>query len=193
MDFTRFEQALKIRNRRELELPEFRRAAVLVPVVLEPEPHLILTVRTAHLPTHKGQISFPGGSLHTLETPIEAALREAQEEIGLDASLVQVLGMLDDVWTPQGFHVTPVLGLISQPAKLQADPNEVAQILHVPLEELKVLKPRYEPRNLPPNAKLPSDPKAYRTRSNEVLHYDWQGFDIWGMTAWVISDLLGLL
>ena len=193
MNLERLKNAVQSRERRILELPEFRRAAVLVPLVVEPEPHLILTVRTAHLPTHKGQISFPGGSLHDLETPIEAALREASEEIGLDSSLVNVLGLLDDVWTPQGFHVTPVLGLLEQAATLVADPNEVAQILHVPLEELRVLKPRHEPRNLPPNAKLPSDPKAYRARSNEVLHYDWQGFDIWGMTAWVISDVLELL
>jgi 8-oxo-dGTP pyrophosphatase MutT (NUDIX family) len=193
MNLERLKNKLLTRERRNLELPEFRRAAVLVPVVLEPEPHLILTVRTAHLPTHKGQISFPGGSLHDLETPIDAALREAGEEIGLDSSLVNVLGLLDDVWTPQGFHVTPVFGLLEQAAKLEADANEVAQILHVRLEELQNLKPRFEPRNLPPNAKLPSDPKAYRARSNEVLHYDWQGFDIWGMTAWVISDVLELL
>ncbi len=193
MNLERLKNRFKTRERRELQLPEFRRAAVLVPVVLEPEAHLILTLRTAHLPTHKGQISFPGGSLHDLETPIEAALREAYEEIGMDSSLVQVLGMLDDVWTPQGFHVTPVLGLLEQPATLEADTNEVARILHVPLEELQNLKPRYEPRNLPPNAKLPSDPKAYRARANEVPHYDWQGFDIWGMTAWVISDVLELL
>jgi 8-oxo-dGTP pyrophosphatase MutT (NUDIX family) len=193
MNFKQLEHRLKTRERRELALTEFRRAAVLVPVVLEPEPQLILTLRTAHLPTHKGQISFPGGSLHDLETPIDAALREASEEIGLDSSLVRVLGMLDDVWTPQGFHVTPVLGLLEMPVILKPDPNEVAQILHVPLEELQTLQARYEPRNLAPNAKLPSDPKAYRARSNEVLHYDWQGFDIWGMTAWVISDLLELL
>jgi 8-oxo-dGTP pyrophosphatase MutT (NUDIX family) len=193
MNLERLKNTVQTRERRELELPEFRRAAVLVPVVLEPEPHLILTVRTTHLPTHKGQISFPGGSTHDLETPIDAALREAQEEIGLDSSLVQVLGLLDDVWTPQGFHVTPVLGLLEKPVKLEADPNEVARILHVPLEELQKIKPRFEARNLPPNTKLPTDPKAYRARSNEVLHYDWQGFDIWGMTAWVISDVLELL
>jgi 8-oxo-dGTP pyrophosphatase MutT (NUDIX family) len=193
MNFEQLKNNLQTRTRRELELPGFRRAAVLVPVVIKPEPYLILTVRTTHLPTHKGQISFPGGSLHNLETPITAALREAQEEIGLDSKLVQVLGMLDDVWTPQGFHVTPVLGLLEKPVSLEPDANEVAKILHVPLEELQVLQARYEPRNLPPNAKLPTDPQAYRARSNEVLHYDWQGYDIWGMTAWVISDLLELL
>jgi 8-oxo-dGTP pyrophosphatase MutT (NUDIX family) len=193
MNFKKLETTLQNRERRILELSGFRRAAVLVPVLLEPKPHLILTVRTTHLPTHKGQISFPGGSLHGLENPIEAALREAQEEIGLESALVHVLGMLDDVWTPQGFHVTPVLGLLEKPVLLKPDPNEVAKILHVPLEDLRDLKPRYEPRNLPANAKLPTDPKAFRARSNEVLHYDWQGFDIWGMTAWVISDLLELL
>lgn len=193
MNFAQLETRLNTRERRNLELPEFRRAAVLVAIVLEPEPHLILTVRTTHLPTHKGQISFPGGSMNALETPIEAALREAREEIGLDSEMVRILGILDDVWTPQGFHVTPVLGLLENKVTLTPDPNEVAQVLHVPLEELLHLKPRFEPRNLPANAKLPSDPKAYRARSNEVLHYDWRGFDIWGMTAWVISDVLELL
>ena len=193
MNLDQLENTLITRERRALELPEFRRAAVLVPVVLEAEPYFILTVRTAHLPTHKGQISFPGGSIDHLETPIEAALREAKEEIGLESQFVRVLGLLDDVWTPQGFHVTPVLGVLEKPVHLEPDPNEVAQVLHVPLSELQVLEVRYEARNLPPNAKLPSDPRAYRTRSNEVLHYDWRGFDIWGMTAWVISDVLELL
>jgi 8-oxo-dGTP pyrophosphatase MutT (NUDIX family) len=192
MNFKTLETTLQTRERRVLELPGFRRAAVLIPIVLEPKPHLILTVRTTHLPTHKGQISFPGGSLHDLETPTEAALREASEEINLDSSLVRVLGLLDDVWTPQGFHVTPVLGLLEKPVSLKPDANEVAQILHVSLEELQALQARYEPRNLAPNAQLPTDPRAYRVRSNEVLHYDWCGFDIWGMTAWVISDLLEL-
>jgi 8-oxo-dGTP pyrophosphatase MutT (NUDIX family) len=187
------ETILKTRERRTLELPEFRRAAVLVAVLLEPEPNFILTVRTAHLPTHKGQISFPGGSLHDSETPIEAALREAQEEIGLQPEFVRVLGVLDDVWTPQGFHVTPVLGLLEQPTHLAPDPNEVAQILHVPLREIKSLTARYEARQRPPNAKIPSDARAFRARPDEVLHYDWNGYDIWGMTAWVISDVLELI
>ncbi len=193
MNIQALETALNTRERRILELPEFRRAAVLVAVLLEPEPNLILTVRTTHLPTHKGQISFPGGSMNGLETSVEAALREAKEEIGLDSELVNVLGLLDDVWTPQGFHVTPVLGVIEKAVRLEPDPNEVAKILHVPLTDLQNAKARYEPRQLPPNAKLPNDPRAYRARSNEVLHYDWRGFDIWGMTAWVISDLLELL
>ena len=193
MNLDQLENTLITRERRALELPEFRRAAVLVPVVLGAEPYFILTVRTAHLPTHKGQISFPGGSIDHLETPIEAALREAKEEIGLESQFVRVLGLLDDVWTPQGFHVTPVLGVLEKPVHLEPDPNEVAQVLHVPLSELQVLEVRYETRNLPPNAKLPSDPRAYRTCSNEVLHYDWRGFDIWGMTAWVISDVIELL
>ena len=77
MNLEQLKSSVQTRTRRILELPEFRRAAVLVPVVLEPEPHLILTLRTKHLPTHKGQISFPGGSLHDLETPTTAALREA--------------------------------------------------------------------------------------------------------------------
>jgi 8-oxo-dGTP pyrophosphatase MutT (NUDIX family) len=183
------EQLLQTRQRRELQIPEFRRAAVLVGVLDSPKPALILTRRTSTLSTHSGQIAFAGGSMDAFETPSQTALREAWEEIGLEPSLVRVLGLLDDVWTPAGFHVTPVLGVVSSGAQFSPNPAEVAQLLFVPLEDLAQIPVQYEHKILPASSRVPS----FETRDRAVPHYLWGDVDIWGMTAFVIGDLLGLL
>lgn len=174
------------RERFSFDIPEFKRAAVLVGLTLETDPKVILTERGSHLPTHKGQIAFPGGKLEPNEDAVQAALREAHEEIGLEPSAVEVLGLLHDVWTPQGFQVTPVLGFVPSDAMLQPNPGEVAQLLLVPLSELRALEPRAELRHQPPLGRWPPGVQGPRA----VLHYDWRGVDIWGMTAFVIRDLL---
>lgn len=170
---------LSERTRQPLHLPNYRRAAVLVALTREADPRVLLTVRSTDLPTHKGQIAFPGGSLEANETPIAAALREAEEEVGLQPSAVQILGELDDVFTPIGFHVTPVLGRIAlqELAGLQLTP-EVVQIITPTLSELRGLDVQYEMRTLPDGSSVP------------LYRYPWQGHDIWGMTARVIHDLL---
>jgi 8-oxo-dGTP pyrophosphatase MutT (NUDIX family) len=183
------QQRLESRKRLVLEIPEFRRAAVLVGVQLEPEPTLVLTQRSTNLPTHQGQIAFPGGSLEVGETVTEAALREALEEIGLEPSLVRVLGLLDDVWTPAGFHVTPVLSVISSGAVLHPSPLEVERLLSVPLSELARIEPVLEHKILPDNARVPS----FETHHRAVPHYLWRDVDIWGMTAFVIGGLLEIV
>ncbi|GMA15023.1 CoA pyrophosphatase [Deinococcus metallilatus] len=165
------------RARTPLHLPEYRRAAVLVALTREPDPRVLLTVRSADLPTHRGQISFPGGSLEPFETPVQGALREAEEEVGLDPRSVTVLGELDDVFTPVGFHVTPVL------ARVPAEPRltltaEVAQIITPTLGELRALPVIRETRILPDGQRAP------------LYRYPWRGHDIWGMTAKVLHDLL---
>ncbi len=185
-DLNLLEIFLQTRQRRVLELPDFKKAAVLVAVLLEPEPCLILTKRTNHLSTHSGQIAFAGGGMDAGESPVQAALREAHEEIGLEPSLVQVLGLLDDVWTPAGFHVTPVLGVVSSQAVLTPNPAEVAQVLYVPLTDLKNIQPHFEQKTLPASARVPSS----EARQRAVPHLYWQGIDIWGMTAFVILGLL---
>ncbi len=194
LNLAALETILKARKRTTLEIPEFKRAAVLVPIVLEPAPSLILTERSRELPTHKGQIAFPGGKLEPGEDALGAALREAHEEIGLEPGFVTVLGLLNDVWTPQGFQVTPVLAQVSSAATLSAHPGEVARLLHVPLADLLKTAPRQEIRLEPPVGRWPpgvSGPRA-------ILHFDWDtpagtSVDIWGMTAFVIQELLDLL
>jgi len=165
------------RTRQGLHLPDFRRAAVLVGLTLEPDPRVLLTVRSTALPTHKGQISFPGGSLESDETTVQAALREAHEEVGLDPAGVQVLGELDDVFTPFRFHVTPVLARL--PAELQLSPgDEVAELLLPRLSELRAAVPTTQERVSPLGDMI------------TIYHYPWRGHDIWGMTARVLREVL---
>lgn len=110
-------------------------AAVLVPVVNRPEGlTLLLTQRSADLPDHPGQISFPGGRVEPSDPTIAAAaLREAAEEVGLNADRVDVLGQLATYETVTGYHVTPVVGWVEPPFTLVTDPIEVAEAFEVPL------------------------------------------------------------
>lgn len=114
-----------------------RPAAVLVPVIARPELTVLLTVRTDQLPTHAGQIAFPGGKVEKVDAgPIATALREAQEEIGLDALHVEPLGFLDSYRSGTGFHIMPLVGLVEPRFSLTPDPAEVADIFEVPLSFL---------------------------------------------------------
>ncbi len=113
-------------------------AAVLVPIVMRgpaaSEPTILLTQRTAHLSTHSGQIAFPGGKVDAEDADVQAtALREAQEEVGLDPRHVQVIGQLPLYITGSAFWVTPVIGLVSPEMALQPNPDEVDDVFEVPL------------------------------------------------------------
>jgi 8-oxo-dGTP pyrophosphatase MutT (NUDIX family) len=113
-------------------------AAVLVPIVNRPEGlSLLLTQRSAELPDHPGQISFPGGRVEPDDpTLVQAALREAAEEVGLDRLRVDVLGQLAPYETVTGYRVTPVVGWVEPPFTLKTDPVEVAEAFEVPLSFL---------------------------------------------------------
>ncbi|WP_207483375.1 NUDIX hydrolase [Arenibaculum pallidiluteum] len=131
--------------------PVLRPASVLVPLVDRAEGvTLIFTQRTAHLAAHAGQISFPGGGLEECDSDeIACALRETNEEIGLEAARVTVLGCLDTYVTRTGFRVTPVVGLVEPPFALNPDPFEVAEVFEVPLAFfLDPANRRRESRNL---------------------------------------------
>ncbi|MBB6098446.1 8-oxo-dGTP pyrophosphatase MutT (NUDIX family) [Deinobacterium chartae] len=168
---------LRRRERLTLELPQFRRAAVLVGLTRERDPKVLLTVRSSELPSHKGQIAFPGGSLEPGESVREAALREALEEVGLLPATVSIIGEMDDTFTPVGFHVTPVLARIPAHSDY-ASSDEVAEILEVPLSELRALQPRRTERVGP-------DGRRY-----DIYAYPWRGYNIWGMTARILHSLL---
>lgn len=165
------------RRRQPLHLPQYRPAAVLVALTREADPRVLLTVRSSELPTHRGQIAFPGGSLEASESVTAGALREAWEEVGLDPAAVTVLGEMDDVFTPAGFHVTPVLARIPAQPTLRLS-GEVVQLLLPPLSELRALTPTREDRRMPDGQPV------------VLYRYPWQGHDIWGMTARVLHDLL---
>lgn len=110
-------------------------AAVLFPIVLREGGHtVLLTQRTAHLRDHASQISFPGGRVEAHDlSPIDTALRETEEEIGLARDRIEVLGFLPEYRTGTGFCVTPVVALVRPPFELAPDPFEVAEIFEVPL------------------------------------------------------------
>ena len=112
-------------------------AAVLVPIVMRARPTILLTERTAHLANHSGQIAFPGGKVDAGDADVSAtALREAQEEVGLDPALVQVVGVLPTYVTGSAFIISPVIALVAPDFQLSLNAEEVADAFEVPLDFL---------------------------------------------------------
>jgi 8-oxo-dGTP pyrophosphatase MutT (NUDIX family) len=111
-----------------------RPAAVLIPVVDRPEATVLLTQRTTHLSAHAGQIAFPGGKIDPGDrTPLDAALREANEEIGLDRTLVRPIGYLDVYLTMTGYRILPLVARVAPGYRLTPNAEEVADVFEVPL------------------------------------------------------------
>jgi len=160
-----------------------RRAAVLLALIEHPEGlNVLFTERAAHLKDHAGQISFPGGRIEPRgETPVDAALREAQEEIGLEPQDVAVAGALDTHVTGTGFSVTPVVGFISGPFLARPDPAEVTSVFEVPLSHFLAGDTVHETYR---------ERLGCRFRSYE-FHYENRL--IWGATAAILVTFLQLI
>ena len=179
---SRLTAALSAHEPQRADISGARPAAVLIPLVGDPDPTAIFTVRTDTVRSHKGQISFPGGSMDTGDGSLqETALRETQEEIGLDPAEVEVVGELDTFPTfVSGYVVTPYVGYLKYSPRLRPNPAEVASILRVPLGEM--------------NNEIRADPgfthgeKTYPTEA-----WIWQGHVIWGVTARIVRELLTVL
>ena len=158
-------------------------AAVLVPFVLGPTPGVLLTRRTAHLRKHAGQVSFPGGRIDPDDaSPEAAALREAEEEIGLHPSRVELAGRLDDYVTGTGYRITPVLGLLSPGVALdglglQASSDEVDAVFELPIAVL-----------LDPNAPQRCS-RMFRGRERHYWQWPHPEHHIWGATAAILVGL----
>jgi len=157
-------------------------AAVLVPLVLGPAPGVLLTRRTAHLAQHAGQVSFPGGRMDPEDAHPEAtALREAEEEIGLDPAEVELVGRLSDTITGTGYRITPVLGLVPPGLALRPSPEEVEAVFELPIAVL-----------LDPAA--PKRRRAhYRGRWRSFWVWPHPDQYIWGATAAILVHLAHLL
>lgn len=154
-------------------------AAVLVPVIDRGERMTVLfTRRTDGLPDHPGQISFPGGRIEPGDaSPEEAALRETEEEVGLDRRHVEVLGRLDDYVTGSGFSITPVVGLVEPPFTLTPHAGEVAEAFEVPLAFLldAANHQRHE--------------RLIDGRDRHFYAMPYGGYFIWGATAGMLINL----
>lgn len=158
-------------------------AAVLMPIVDRPEGMtMLLTQRASQMARHPAQISFPGGRVDQEDADFaSAALREANEEIGLDPARVRVFGYLPDHMVISGFRVTPVLGLVAPPFSLELNPAEVAGVFEVPLAH--VLDSANHKARL------------RRVGDEDMLLYDipWQGQNIWGATAGMLLTFVRML
>ena len=161
------------------QAPELTPAAVLVPIVLrEAEPTVLFTRRTAHLKSHSGQISFPGGRAEPGDSgPEHTALRETREEIGLAAERIELLGCLGDYHTRTGYRITPVVGVVMPPFELDPDRNEVDEVFEVPLAFLM------EPGNQQRHA------RDFQGEMRYFFAIAWRGYYIWGATAGMLINL----
>jgi len=161
-------------------------AAVLVPMrPQQKQPgslEVLLTRRADDLVSHAGQVSFPGGRIEASDDgPAGAALRETFEELGIEPGQVEVVGRLDDLYTVTGYHITPVVGIVSAAAVVTPNPREVARVFTVPLEALMIAE-RWQQRT-----------HDYRGSSFRVWHFPFDSEDVWGATAAVLRGMVELL
>jgi 8-oxo-dGTP pyrophosphatase MutT (NUDIX family) len=154
-----------------------RPAAVLVAVVERDEPMVLLTQRTAHLKEHSGQISFPGGKIDSGETPHDAALREAEEEIGLSRDAVEPVGFLDLYLTMLGYRIVPLIARLKPPFKLALNEAEVEETFEVPLAFLM------EPGNLQRHS------REWQGMTRSYYAIPFEKRYIWGVTAGILRNL----
>ena len=166
----------------EGDLPELRAqavvpAAVLIAITDRREPGVILTVRREHMRTHAGQIAFPGGRVDPGEDPVDAALREAHEELLMDRDAVEVVGALEPYRTVTGYVVTPVIGAIPPDLPLEPHEHEVADWFEAPLAHL------LDPANQVRQSAL------FQGAERHYYEIVWNGRRIWGATAAMIVNL----
>jgi 8-oxo-dGTP pyrophosphatase MutT (NUDIX family) len=166
----------------EIDAPEHRRACVLLPLVRTEEGwSLLFSRRSVNLAAHSGQIAFPGGAVEEGETLESAATREAEEEVGIAAAHVELIGRLDDVITNSGFLVAPFVGVVRERIEYVLREAEVEEVFEVPVEALlDVAQP--EVRYV-----------AFRDRRYPAYFYRYDRHEIWGLTGRMLKSFLDLV
>jgi 8-oxo-dGTP pyrophosphatase MutT (NUDIX family) len=155
-----------------------RPAAVLVPIVLRTPLTVMLTQRAHDMPSHPGQISFPGGKMEPEDSgPVACALREAEEEVGVTADFVEVLGFLDSYRTGTGFQISPVVAFVQPGFALAVDRREVLEVFEVPLPFLM---------NVDNHQK---HVREWRGRQRSYYAMPYEGRYIWGATAGMLKNM----
>jgi 8-oxo-dGTP pyrophosphatase MutT (NUDIX family) len=155
-----------------------RPAAVLVPIVLRDPLTVLLTQRSHDMPSHPGQISFPGGKMEAFDaTPVACALRETREEIGVTPEFVETLGFLDSYRTGTGFQISPVVGFVRPGFAIALDPREVLEVFEVPLAFLMQ------------TANHQKHTRDWRGRPRSYYAMPYEGRFIWGATAGMLKNL----
>lgn len=154
-------------------------ASVLIPLVERPSGFsVLLTQRTAHLNDHAGQVSFPGGRCEADDASrVHTALREADEEVGINPAQVEVIGALPEFWSGSGFVITPVVGIVTPPLNLKLDDFEVAEVFEPPLEFLLDI------------GNWRRESAENKGRQYQFWAIAWQGHYIYGVTAAMIVNL----
>lgn len=172
---------LAARPAMEIDAPQFRRAAVLIPLIRNRDYWSVLfTLRAENLAAHSGQIAFPGGAVEDGEDLESAAVREAEEEVGIRGSDVEIIGRLDDLVTHSGFLVAPFAGVIHEPIEYVLQAGEVVEVFEVPIDALlDHAKP--EVRYVP-----------FRNRRYPAYYYIYDRFEIWGLTGRMLKAFLDL-
>jgi len=179
----RLKQALSQRPKRQITDRSQIPAAVLIPIYYKDgQYHILFIQRTDRVKVHKGQISFPGGACEPKDgTAINTALRECTEEVGVAAEAVELLGELDDFYTiGTGYVVSPVVGLVPWPYPFKVDGHETEELIEVPISALLDKDCVRQEKDIVAGEEVPT------------YFYHYQGKVIWGATARILNQLLGI-
>ncbi|HKR90764.1 CoA pyrophosphatase [Novosphingobium sp.] len=172
-------------DQRARGITDFKPAAVLIAITERERPGMLLLHRPSNMRAHPGQIAFPGGRIDAGETAVEAALREANEELGIDPAAVRVIGTSDRYRTGSGYDITPVLGIVPPDLAIHPNPAEVAQWFEVPVDFV------LDPANQMTRA------VHFEDRQHQFIEITWsdgrQEHVIWGVTGAILYNLAARL
>lgn len=181
-DYARFleeiKSRLKAKSRRVIDRPELVPASVLMLLMNKDGfPHVLLTKRTSNVATHRGEVSFPGGKCDDKDADtLHTALRETEEEVGIPARDITLLGEFDHYFSIWGFHVSTFVGSIPHPYHYKSNPSEIDACIEAPLDMFYY--ERYYKTEI----------YHFEGREVPVYYYHFNGFEIWGLTARIMTD-----